>query len=205
MRDQEHEPGEGLSPDEQAYLEGREPSTSETKRVERRRPGWLVVGMIWGTFGLYVIFWVGLHWGEMKRQLRDDQMYPLWHAVSMLVPIYSFFRFHANFRVLNQLLATTRSDHRVQPLIAIGTYLLTSVLVAIPIEDPVLMTLNLLGAVAALSWIIHHGQTGMNAYWDAHPEIATTSQVKLWERLLISAGAGMWSLVVLGMLTGIAQ
>ena len=156
--------------------------------------------MVWATFGLYVFFWVGLHWAEMKRELKDERMYPVWHSLAMLVPIYSYFRFHANFRGLNELLATTRSEHRVRPLLAIGTFLLASLLVAVPIEDIVLMTMNLAVAVAALSWIIHHGQTGMNAYWEAAPNVRTNDDVKLWERLLIAFGAGMWALIVLGMI-----
>lgn len=191
---------EGLTQEELDFLRGQTPGpTPERQRIERRRPGWLVIGMVWATFGLYIFFWVGLHWAEMKRQLRDDQMYPVWHALTMLVPIYSFFRFHANFRVLNELLASTRSPHRVSPMLAIGTFILASLLAAVPIEDIVLLTLNMIAAVAALSWIIYYGQSGMNAYWDAVPNVRTTSEVKLWERLVVSFGAALWALIVLGM------
>ncbi len=189
---------EGLTQQEQDFLLGRAP-TPEEQRTERRRPGWLVIGMVWATFGLYVIVWIGLHWAEMKRELKDDRMYPAWHALAMLVPIYSFFRFHSNFRVLNEMLETTRSQHRISPMMAVGTFILASLLVAVPIEDTVLRTLNMIAAVAAISWTIYYGQTGMNAYWDSVSHIRTTAVVKLWERLLIAFGAAMWSLVVLGM------
>jgi hypothetical protein len=188
---QEH----GLTREEQEFLRGEAPPE---RRIERRRPGWLVVGMVWATFGLYVIFWVGLNWAESKRQLRDDRMYPVWHALAMLVPIYSFFRFHANFRVMNELLDTTRAEHRVRPMLAIATFILASLLVAVPIEDRVLQTLNMMAAIGALSWIIHHGQTGMNAYWDATPHTKTVENVKLWERLLVAFGAFLWSLMIVG-------
>jgi hypothetical protein len=188
---------EGLSQEEQDFLLGRTPRPQ--RRTERRRPGWLVVGLVWATFGLYVILWVGLHWAEMKRHLRDDRMYPVWHALTMLVPIYSFFRFHANFRVLNELLATERTDHRVRPMVAVATFLLASLLLTVPVEDTALVTLNLMGAIAAISWIIHHGQTGMNEFWDSSPDVDTTDHVKLWERLVVSFGAALWSLMILGL------
>jgi hypothetical protein len=197
MFERERDNTEGLTPAEQEYLRSGEPLP---ERIERRRPGWLVVGMVWATFGIYLIFWAGLRWAEMKRQLRHEQMYPVWHALAMLVPIYSFFRFHANFRVLNELLATTNSPHRVRPMAAIGTFLLASLLVAVPIEDTLLVTLNLLAAMAAISWIIHHGQTGMNAYWDTLPRQRTTDHVHLWERLVIALAAVIWMLLIVGAL-----
>jgi hypothetical protein len=199
---QEKRTDDGLSPEEQDYLLGKAPRED---RVERRRPGWMVVGMVWATFGIYFIIWSGLHWAEMKRQLRDERMYPIWHALAMFVPIYMYFRFHANFRVLNELLATTRSSHRVRPLLVVATLLAANALLAIPIDDMTLMTLNVIAAIAVISWIIHHGQTGMNAYWDAMPSQKTTERVKLWERVVIAAGAAMWSLIILSVLFGLGE
>jgi hypothetical protein len=188
-------PQQGLSQSERDFLRGRVPYE---QRVERRRPGWLVAGLVWATLGLYVFFWVGLNWAEMKRERKDDRMYPIWHALAMLVPIYSYFRFHANFRVLNELLETTRSPHRVRPVVAVITFLLASLLISVPVDDLLLTFINVAAALGAISWVIHHGQSGMNAYWDARPERKTTSTVKLWERLLLGAGGGLWFLLLVG-------
>lgn len=192
---------DGLSNNEAAYLRGEDPTPEQASAlIERRRPGWLVVGMVWATFGLYLFFWVGLHWAEMKRQLKDEKMYPVWHSVSMLVPIYSYFRFHANFRVMNELLQASKSPVRVQPLLPIGTFLLASLIVTVPIEDTVLLTLNMAGAMVALSWILHYGQTSMNAYWDATPDVKITSEVKTWEKALVFIGAFLWWMILSGMI-----
>lgn len=199
MTDPETRPEEGLTAEERAQLQGHGRETYR-RRVERRRPAWLVAALVWASFGVYVAFWVGLHWAEMKRELRDDRMYPVWHALAMLVPIYSFFRFHANFRVLNELLAQTRSGHRVRPLLAVATFVMVSILISVPVEDLTIMTLNLVVGIAAVSWVIYHGQAGMNAYWDAVPERQTTSAIKVWERLLIPFGAAMWLLVILSVI-----
>lgn len=199
MTDPENLPGEGLTGEERAQLQGRG-GGSYRRRIERRRPAWLVAALVWASFGVYVPFWVGLHWAEMKRELQDDRMYPVWHAIAMLVPIYSFFRFHANFRVLNELLSQTRSGHRVRPMLAVATFVMVSILISVPVEDMTVMTLNLVAGVAAVSWVISHGQAGMNAYWDARPERQTTSAIKVWERLLIPFGAAMWLLVILSVI-----
>lgn len=197
--DPQQEPETGLTPEERSYLKG-ESRQPYRRRVERRRPAWLVAALVWASFGVYVPFWVGLHWAEMKRELDDDRMYPVWHALSMVVPIYSFFRFHANFRVLNDLLAGTRSTHRVRPLLAVATFVMVNLLVGFPVDDIMIMTMNLIVGVAAVSWVLHHGQAGMNAYWDARPERETTDAIKAWERLLLPFGAAMWALVILSLL-----
>ena len=169
-------------------------------RVERRRPPWVVAGLVWATFGLYVVIWVGLNWAELKRERRDERMHPVWHALAMLVPIYSYFRFHANFRVINELLSTTRSNVRVQPMVAVVTFLLASLLISIPVADLMVQFLNVVVALAAISWTIYHGQSGMNAYWNARPERQTTSAVHLWERLVLSFGAAFWFMTLVGLM-----
>jgi hypothetical protein len=204
MSDQKEHTNDGLTREEQEYLRGKVPQET---RVERRRPGWLVVGMVWATFGLYVIIWAGLHWAEMKRQLKDERMYPVWHALAMLVPIYSFFRFHSNFRVLNELLSTSRSSHRVQPSLVVTTYVLATALVFVTEQAGLEMPLagvNAMAAIAAVSWTIYHGQTGMNAYWDTVSNVTVDSSVKLWERILLAVGAAMWSVFLLGLLAELA-
>jgi hypothetical protein len=193
MFDQQRENYQGLSEEEVEYLQGREPRPT---RIERRRPGWMVVGMFWATFGVYLLFWVGFNWAELKRQLNRDNMYPIWHALSIIVPIYSYYQYYRNFSVQNELMETTRSQERTRPFLVIATFLLASVLVAFPIDDFRLMTMNLAAAMAAISWTIYHGQSTMNAYYDSQPNVRTTNEVKLWERVLIAAGAGLWFLML---------
>jgi hypothetical protein len=197
MFDQQRNDERGLSEDEVAYVQGSEPRPT---RIERRRPGWMVVGMFWATFGLYLLFWAGFHWAELKRQLGRDNMYPLWHALSIMVPIYSYYQYYRNFSVQNELMETTQSPERTRPFLVIATFLLASLLVAFPIEERRLLTLNLAAAMAAISWTIYHGQSTMNIYFDNARHVRTTSEVKLWERLLIAAGAGLWSLLILSAL-----
>jgi hypothetical protein len=193
------DPENRLTDEEMAYLRGEEPiPKAEPARIERRRPGWLVAGLMWATFGFYLFFWVGLHWAEMKRELKDDRMYPVWHSLAMAVPIYCYFRLHANYRVLNELLRNTSSPVRVKPMQAIGTFLLASLLLAVPIDDLVLQSLNMAAVVGALSWVIYHGQTGMNAYWDARPSVQTTSEVKRWEKIVVFIGGFFWWLILTG-------
>src|SRR5579871_3787408 len=57
----------------------------------RRRPIWLTVMLtLVFPFGLYPLVWFAVTWAEMKRELRDDEMHPWWHAVGYCVPIYAW-------------------------------------------------------------------------------------------------------------------
>ncbi len=183
----------GLTQQEIDYLAGRAPDPEpEESRIERWRPGWLVAGLTFATFGLYLFIWGGVHWAEMKRQLKDDRMYPVWHALAIMTPIYGYFRLHANYRVMNELLDTTSSPIRTRPMLVIGTILMAHLLALMPIEDLLIQVLSLAAILGAISWILHHGQTGMNAYWDAKPSIKTSSQIRRWEKIVLFMGGFLW-------------
>jgi hypothetical protein len=166
----------------------------------RRRPGWVVVGLTWATFGIYAIIWAGVNWREIKRERRDPTMYPFWHAVALFVPIYGLFRFHANFRSINELLAATRSDERVRPLAALTTFVAGNLLAAFPASSQQIIALNLVVGMSMVSWTIYHGQSGMNAYWDTRRNRPLDRDATLLERLLIGFGAGLWFLLLYGLL-----
>jgi hypothetical protein len=127
-------------------------------------------------------------------------MYPFWHAVSLFVPIYGLFRFHANYRMINELLATTRSTERVRPLAAAATLLGGNLLAAFPASSEQLLLLNVVVGMAMVSWVIYHGQSGMNAFWDAKRAPVSANGVRLGERLLIGFGAGLWFVLILSLL-----
>ncbi|TVR72443.1 MAG: hypothetical protein EA415_09765 [Sphaerobacteraceae bacterium] len=196
----------GLTQQEIDYLAGRVPDPEpEESRIERWRPGWLVAALTFATFGLYLFIWTGVHWAEMKRQLKDERMYPVWHALAITVPIYCYFRLHSNYRVMNELLATTSSPFRTRPMLVLGTFLMASLLLAVPMEDIVIQSLNLAAVVGAISWILHHGQTGMNAYWEANPSVKTSSQIQRWEKIVLFMGGFLWWMILSGLVLELAS
>jgi hypothetical protein len=56
------------------------------------------------SLGFYVPIWLGLTWSEMKRELRDDGMTPVWHGLAAFVPVYDLYRLHAHFTCINRTL-----------------------------------------------------------------------------------------------------
>ena len=65
------------------------------------------------TYGLYLFYWFYVTWKQYRDYTRSD-VFPVWHALTLLVPIYGLFRTHAHMRSFKELmldagLATTIS------------------------------------------------------------------------------------------------
>jgi len=54
------------------------------------------------SYGTYMIYWFYLTWKQLADETREDH-YPVWHALSLLVPIYGFFRMHRHMAVIEEL------------------------------------------------------------------------------------------------------
>ena len=124
--------------------------------------------------GLYIFYWMFATWRQY-REHTGEIAYPVFHALSLLVPIYQFFRLHAHMRVYQELMEqrgvpTTLSPARIV-LIYLGVVLLGMVSFILPAEEPLsasqqaaYVAINV-GQVTLLSWILWHAQTNINRFW----------------------------------------
>jgi len=149
----------------------------------RQRPVWLVVALSILSFGVYPVVWLGESWAEMKRELRDGTMHPAGHALAMLVPIYGFFRLHAHFRTLNDLLDRSGAQRSVPPGLAVfGWILLTPIYLGFVIPSI--------------------GQARLIAYWRASRPAPVPTVVRPAEWVALSVGAALIGLAAAGLLLG---
>jgi len=62
-----------------------------------------ILFMTIASYGLYLFYWYYVTWYYVTwKQYRDStgaNAYPVWHALTLLVPIYGLFRTHAHMRV----------------------------------------------------------------------------------------------------------
>ena len=136
-------------------------------------PGRIVVLTVLSS-GLYIFYWMYATWRQY-REHTGETAYPIMHALSLLVPVYQFFRLHAHMRVYQEMMEqrgvpTTLSPVRIV-LIYFGVVLLGMVSFILPAEGPLstsqqaaYVAINL-GQVALLSWILSHAQTNINRFW----------------------------------------
>ena len=124
--------------------------------------------------GLYIFYWMFATWRQY-REHTGEIAFPVMHALSLLVPIYQFFRLHAHMRVYQELMEqrgvpTTLSPARIV-LIYFGVVLLGMVSFLMPAEETVTPTRQAayvainVGQVTLLSWILWHAQTNINRFW----------------------------------------
>ena len=137
--------------------------------LQRQRPLWLVAVLSLVTAGVYTPIWMGLTWAEMKSEIPDDRMQPVWHGLTVFVPVYSYFRIHAHYRTINELLARAGAAETVNPGGAVLGFLVGNVGVVIgrSASGGLLTAILLVTALAIVATSTVQGQAGLNAYWRA--------------------------------------
>ena len=69
--------------------------------------------------GLYIFYWAYLTWKQMEPVSRERPHYPVWHALTLLIPIYSLFRMHKHMSVIRDLADESRVYHTLSPGVAV--------------------------------------------------------------------------------------
>ena len=124
--------------------------------------------------GMYLFYWMYITW----RHYRDhtgETAYPVFHALSLMVPVYQLFRMHAHMRAFQELMETRGVPSTLSPLRAVliylGVILLGMVSIMIPSEAP--LTFSQQAAYVAivvsqstlLAWMLWRAQTNFNRLW----------------------------------------
>ena len=128
------------------------------------------------SYGIYWLYWMYRTW----RQYRDHtghEAYPVWHALTLLVPVYGLFRLHHHARAYRTLMEERemRSSIETTPIIILAA--LAGVVAAINLSPGLAFTgLSHLGlalavdistwfgvalAVVVMCWM----QSNINRYW----------------------------------------
>ncbi len=111
----------------------RTPTIAEVKwrqAVDYRVPLWRVTTMTLLSGGLYIFYWFYLTW-KHYRDSTGDEAYPVWHALTLFVPIYAFFRIHAHMRVYRELMASNGMPSTISPWWTIASVLTLVLLLSI--------------------------------------------------------------------------
>ena len=131
------------------------------------------------SYGFYLLYWFYLTW----KQYRDHtgrEVYPIWHALTLFVPIYGLFRVHAHMRAFAEIAAVNGVVTRISPGWAVVAVFVSGYLsgisariygfslevVNITQQDAVLVAIVDLFAIAIVTWMVLHAQANINVYWN---------------------------------------
>ncbi|MFH1140479.1 MAG: hypothetical protein V1724_02160 [Chloroflexota bacterium] len=135
--------------------------------------------------GLYLFYWFYVTWKHYRDHTKKEA-YPVWHALTLFVPIYFLFRTHAHVRSFKELAASAGVPTSLLPGgVVVGVMLFLAL-------NPVLfranyssstddfavsiLVLDILSIVIS-TFVLVHVQRNLNAYWRSIKEV-TASSVK---------------------------
>lgn len=160
-------PASGTAPD--STSEGLAIATELRYRVSLNR----VLFMTIISNGLYLFYWFYLTWKQYRDHTREE-VYPVWHTLTLLVPIYGLFRTHAHTRVFKELMTRRDLITTISPGWAVAAVLASSALSwstfrlsfgEIAQATSITITVLEMLSISIIAWLLWHVQGNLNSYW----------------------------------------
>lgn len=180
-----------------------------------------IMGMSLISSGLYLFYWFYLTWRQYRVH-SGTEAYPVWHALTLLIPIYSWFRVHAHVRAINDMVHKRNIYPALSPLLAVALIATQQALGWVSFSvayDAELTTstilssiiLDLIGIVIAVVLMVNV-QTSINKFWGLEhgspvSEAGSSAEAieqttigrtpfSLGEKIIGAVGALMWILTI---------
>ncbi len=159
---------------------------------------------------LYGFYWFYITWKHYRDHSGDEMNFPVWHALTQLVPIYNLFRLHHHVRVYENLMVavdmrTTIAAGTAVTLMVIALAVGVISLVIVPpvgnqeisqSEETISFVLTIVSAV--IQWfVMYQVQANLNRYWlsyaDRNPGVSITmSEIGTGAVVLTLIGVLFW-------------
>ena len=118
------------------------------------------------SFGLYLFWWFYITWKQLARETGEEH-FPVWHALSLFVPIYGLFRIHKHMSIIKDLAVRAGLDTSLSPGIVVVLAILSNALdwASFTTTDVgALVTLGVISVVLSTT-IVAWAQATLNRYW----------------------------------------
>ena len=136
-----------------------------------------VLALVFASYGTYLFYWFYLTWKQYKDH-TGAEAYPVWHALTLAIPIYAWFRLHAHGKTIQSLNAHAgRNADAIIPIVPVLLFLFSNGLIGVsdyllplPSDDQTLRSgltglFLILAAMAVTYLLISHLQRPLNDYW----------------------------------------
>ena len=141
--------------------------------------------------------WFGLTWSEMRREVKDEQMLPLGHALSTLVLGWNAWQAWRHFRAIDSLLEKAGRPERVDATSGALGLVIWWITFTHYSSEPIFLVLDAVELLAGTAVLVY-GQRGLNAFWAARGAEERVTETDL----IVLAIAGTYALfTVVGFLS----
>ncbi len=123
--------------------------------------------------GLYAFYWLYLTW-KQYRDRTGARAEPVWHALTLMVPVYGLFRVHAHARAYRDLMLREGLPTSISPgrtvLAMLAIQALGVVGLGLSMRPPAQENVTAMFGIGGLSlvlmaWLLAGLQRNLNAYW----------------------------------------
>jgi len=157
--------------------------------------------------GLYLFYWFYITW-QQYREHTGNRVFPMWHTLSLIIPVYGLFRTHAHMRSFKELMLNAGVRCSIAVGWAVVLIMVSSILDNVSLRlnggffnfgevsaGPAFISASLdLASIAVVLGLLLHVQQNLNRYW------ASLDNVTLVD---LNVGIGEVILAVIGVLTWI--
>ena len=134
----------------------------------------------------------------MASEIEGDN-HPFWHAMTLNVPVYGFFRMHAHIRTINELAARQSVAPTIAPGLAVLLLVLSTVLnfVSFGIANTAAIILITLISTTLITVPMTMAQRVLNLYWGKalSPGSVRYARIGVGELIIVIIGIFGWILL----------
>ncbi|MCH7606381.1 MAG: hypothetical protein IH962_04430, partial [Chloroflexi bacterium] len=196
--------GRALPEADPTPLETETPSPAPATLVYRLSPRRIVLMTVL-SYGFYWYYWFYLTWKQYRDHTRNEA-FPVWHAMSLSIPIYNLFRTHAHMRSFKELMADAGLESTINPGWAVVVVLISSVLglvsffltggletTEVTFKSTLLAFALSLVSLVIVTKLLLRIQENLNRYWESLQNVTLTdARIASGEVLIIVIGALSW-------------
>jgi hypothetical protein len=148
------------------------------------------------SFGLYIFYWLYLTWKHYRDHTKTKN-FPFWHALTVCVPIYWWYRIHAHIRSYKELMTESGVNSNLNPILFVVFFQILSALGMITwrFSDKlhsaalVIDLVSLVLTVVMLVWV----QSNLNRYWkNLKDMVYVNARVGIGEVIFVLIGILAW-------------
>ncbi|MBI2855320.1 MAG: zinc ribbon domain-containing protein [Chloroflexi bacterium] len=162
-----------------------------------------IVALTMVTTGAYLLYWLYLTWKQLRSETGEEH-FPVWHALTLLVPVYGLFRLHKHVQVIRDLALNAQVETSLSPGLAVLLVVLNGFLGLGSGGVDNLATILVLEfiSLALVSTVIVWSQTALNGYWTrGRGDALRWMPLQTGEKVLIALGVLIWLRLLISILS----